>query len=99
MKMLQKTVMFCALLASLNMFALPNPASENCIRAGGRSEIRSTDRGDQYGVCVWGERGSNYSECEEWRLLRGQCQQGQCPQWSADYDRDGNFLSFCSEEL
>ncbi|WP_298951466.1 DUF333 domain-containing protein [uncultured Methylobacterium sp.] len=48
---------------------LANPASTNCARNGGRTEIRSGD-GGQTGVC----RFPDGRVCEEWALLRdGRC--------------------------
>ena len=53
---------------------MPNPASENCIKQGGKLDIRNTDAGE-VGVCVFDDG----SECEEWALMRGECQPGQAP--------------------
>lgn len=51
---------------------LANPASTNCIKQGGRLDIREDKEGGQYGVCVF----NNGSECEEWAFFRGECQKG-----------------------
>ena len=48
---------------------LANPASVNCVKQGGKSEIRQDKKGNQYRVCIF----SNGQECEEWALLRGEC--------------------------
>lgn len=49
---------------------LANPAATNCVRQGGRSEIRKNAAGGQYGVCVFFDG----RECEEWALFRdGTC--------------------------
>lgn len=45
---------------------LANPASVNCANQGGRTEIRTNAKGDQYGVCLFGDGRA----CEEWALLR-----------------------------
>ena len=50
----------------------PNPASVNCEDEGGSLEIRSNSKGE-YGVCVFPDN----SECEEWKLSRGECSKGQ----------------------
>ncbi len=50
---------------------MPNPASENCIKAGGTVDIRQGD-GGEVGYCVFADG----SECEEWALMRGECQPG-----------------------
>jgi hypothetical protein len=50
------------------VFALANPASENCVTTGGRLVIE-TAPGGQYGVCVFEDN----RQCEEWALLRGAC--------------------------
>jgi len=51
---------------------LANPASTNCIKQGGKLDIREDKDGGQYGVCVF----SNGTECEEWAFFRGECQKG-----------------------
>jgi len=47
---------------------LANPASVNCDKIGGRVDIRTDASGGQYGMCVF----SNGTECEEWKLFRGE---------------------------
>lgn len=49
--------------------ALANPASVNCIRNGGTLQIVQTAEG-QSGLCKL----PNGRQCEEWALLRGECQ-------------------------
>lgn len=46
--------------------ALANPASVNCGKQGGRTDIRTNAAGDQYGVCMFPDGRT----CEEWALLR-----------------------------
>jgi len=53
--------------------ALANPASEHCVEAGGRLEMRHGSEGE-YGVCVFDDG----SRCEEWRFFRGECRPGEC---------------------
>ncbi|MCU0664769.1 MAG: DUF333 domain-containing protein [Myxococcota bacterium] len=53
--------------------AIANPASTHCLKIGGRLEIHESPKG-QSGVCVF----SDGSRCEEWSLMRGQCQAGSC---------------------
>jgi putative hemolysin len=50
---------------------LANPASENCVKNGGRLEIRTNKLG-QYEVCLFEDN----RQCEEWALLRGDCPVG-----------------------
>lgn len=49
-----------------------NPASENCIRQGGRLRIEKMPRGDEFGVCLFEDN----RQCEEWALMRGECPVG-----------------------
>ena len=51
---------------------LPNPASQNCEKAGGQLSIETRVDGGQYGVCLFEEN----RQCEEWALLRGDCPAG-----------------------
>ncbi len=51
---------------------LANPASTNCVNKGGTLEIRQDASGGQVGYCKFPDG----SECEEWALLRGECQSG-----------------------
>lgn len=50
---------------------IANPASENCVKQGGTVDIRKEAAGE-VGYC----RFADGSECEEWALLRGECQPG-----------------------
>jgi len=51
---------------------LPNPASQNCLQKGGRLEIVKETAGE-YGLCKFPDG----TECEEWKLFRDECKQGQ----------------------
>jgi dipeptidase D len=53
--------------------AIANPASENCVKQGGTLEIREDPTaGGEVGYCKFADG----SECEEWALMRGECQPG-----------------------
>jgi putative hemolysin len=52
---------------------IANPASTHCLEVGGKLELTDGPLG-RSGVCVFADG----SRCEEWRLLRGQCRQGEC---------------------
>jgi putative hemolysin len=52
--------------------AIPNPASENCIKQGGRRSIEKTPHGGEYSVCAFEDN----HQCEEWALLRAECRAG-----------------------
>ncbi len=45
---------------------MANPASVHCQNEGGKSEIRRSVSGDEYGVCVFDDG----RQCEEWALFR-----------------------------
>ena len=47
---------------------IANPASENCVKLGGKIEIRNTTDGSEYGMCVF----ANGTTCEEWALFRNE---------------------------
>ena len=49
---------------------LPNPASVHCEEVGGSLEIRTGADGGQTGYCTLPDS----SVCEEWALLRNECQ-------------------------
>ncbi|HBM45967.1 MAG: hypothetical protein UT05_C0001G0056 [Parcubacteria group bacterium GW2011_GWF2_38_76] len=55
-----------------NQVGIANPASVYCIDQGGRSEIRTSADGSQFGVCIF----SDNSECDEWAFFRGECSKG-----------------------
>lgn len=48
---------------------LANPASEFCLKKGGKLEIRTNDSGGQFGICHLPDG----TECEEWALFKGTC--------------------------
>lgn len=48
---------------------MPNPASVKCIQDGHKLEIRTSENGGQYGVCI----NAQGKECEEWAYFRGEC--------------------------
>jgi len=48
---------------------IANPATANCELKGYRSQIRITEDGSQYGVCIFPDG----SRCEEWAFYRGEC--------------------------
>jgi len=52
---------------------MANPASVNCLKQGGRLDIRRDPGGGQVGVCVF----EDGSECGEWALFRGECRRGE----------------------
>jgi putative hemolysin len=58
--------------APANAVGLRNPASENCIKQGGKLSI--VERGDsgQYGICLFEDN----RQCEEWAMMRGDCPVG-----------------------
>jgi putative hemolysin len=51
---------------------MPNPASVHCIKENGKLEIRKGPGGGEYGMCVF----KDGSECDEWKLFRGECKPG-----------------------
>lgn len=51
---------------------LANPASANCLKAGGRLSIEKNPSGAEFGVCLFEDN----HQCEEWALLRGECPVG-----------------------
>jgi len=51
---------------------IANPASVKCIEDGYRLEIRKSEDGGEYGVCIDADGG----ECEEWKYFRGECKLG-----------------------
>ena len=52
---------------------MPNPASVHCIKEDGKLEIRKGPGGGEYGMCVF----KDGSECDEWKLFRGECKPGE----------------------
>jgi len=52
---------------------MANPASVNCGKIGGITEIKTAADGGQYGMCTF----TNGTTCEEWALFRGEgCMSG-----------------------
>ncbi|MDD4137795.1 MAG: DUF333 domain-containing protein [Methanoregula sp.] len=52
---------------------IANPASVNCGKIGGTTEIKTAADGGQYGMCTF----ANGTSCEEWALFRNEgCQSG-----------------------
>ena len=57
---------------TLDQAQLANPASEYCLKQGGKLEIRKDEQGNEQGICIFADGG----ECEEWELFRGECGAG-----------------------
>jgi putative hemolysin len=51
---------------------LANPASQNCVRQGGKLLIQKHGDGGEYGICVFEDN----RQCEEWAMMRGACPTG-----------------------
>lgn len=49
---------------------IANPASQNCVRQGGKLQLYKSKAGGEYALCVFPDG----SQCEEWALYRGECQ-------------------------
>jgi len=49
--------------------AIANPAAENCVKLGGKSEIKTQADGSQSGLCTL----PSGQVCDEWALMRGEC--------------------------
>ena len=58
--------------ATATTTTLANPASTNCVNAGGSLEIQTKEDGSQYGLCYFDDARA----CEEWSMLRGDCPVG-----------------------
>lgn len=67
--------------------ALPNPASQNCLDKGGKLEIIKETAGE-YGLCKFPDG----SECEEWKLFRNECSQGQSVKADASHPYQGSIV-------
>ena len=52
--------------------SIANPASVNCEKQGGKTQIVARGDGAQYGICVF----PGNKQCEEWALFRGDCPVG-----------------------
>ena len=50
-----------------NQTGIANPASVNCVKIGGKVDIKDSAAG-QYGMCTF----NNGTTCEEWALFRGE---------------------------
>jgi len=48
---------------------IANPASENCVKHGGKLVILKRRDGGEYGVCMF----QDDRQCEEWAMFRGEC--------------------------
>ena len=66
-----KKLLFITLISLItsNAFAMPNPASKNCVDKGGKLEIVTEKNGGQVGMCHL----PNGVVCEEFALLRNEC--------------------------
>lgn len=51
---------------------IANPASEICVKQGGKVVIEKRGDGGEYGICYFEDN----RQCEEWALLRGDCPVG-----------------------
>jgi hypothetical protein len=47
---------------------MANPASVNCGKIGGTTEIKKSADGSEYGMCTF----QNGTSCEEWALFRNE---------------------------
>lgn len=47
---------------------LANPASVNCVKVGGKTEIKKDTQGNEYGMCTF----TNGTSCDEWALFRNE---------------------------
>ena len=51
---------------------LPNPASVNCVKKGGKVVIEKRGDGGEYGICLFEDN----RQCEEWAMFRRNCPAG-----------------------
>ncbi len=51
---------------------MPNPASEFCIKKGGKLKIERDEQGNQFGICHLPDG----TVCEEWKFFKGECGPG-----------------------
>jgi putative hemolysin len=51
---------------------LPNPASVNCVKKGGKVIIEKRGDGGEYGICLFEDN----RQCEEWAMFRRNCPVG-----------------------
>lgn len=68
MRILQSFVFMVLFLFSTILFAIPNPASVNCIKQGNKLVLIQNT-----GICIFPDG----TYCEEWAFFRGQCAIGQ----------------------
>jgi putative hemolysin len=61
-------VTIAATTAAPGALGMANPASVNCGKIGGTTEIKTAADGSQYGMCTF----SNGTSCEEWALFRNE---------------------------
>jgi putative hemolysin len=59
----------CVALIGQENTKIANPASVYCEKQGNKLEIRSDEKDNQYGVCIFPDG----SECDEWKYFRGEC--------------------------
>ena len=52
--------------------SIANPASQNCLKSGGKLTIQKNDNDGEYGVCIF----DNNKQCEEWAFFRNECPKG-----------------------
>jgi len=62
---------------------MANPASVNCAKVGGIVQITKTKDGDEYGLCA---KPGGETACEEWALLREEC----------DLETNPSFAAWCT---
>ncbi|MEW5801368.1 MAG: DUF333 domain-containing protein [bacterium] len=68
---------------------MPNPAAVYCKDNGGTYEIRTDEKGGQYGMCIF----DNGCECDAWAYYRGECQPS-CSEHLDFMDRKWKLQSF-----
>jgi putative hemolysin len=91
------------LCTSLNLSAIPNPASVHCAEKGGISRSAKTKGGGSYAICQFStcdsDKNCQYSECEEWAFFRKECSKGSCEKWLVKEDAEGNIVSKCEKPV
>lgn len=55
-----------------NKMNLANPASQFCVKKGGKILMAQRCDGGEYGICIF----PNNFQCEEWAMFRGECPLG-----------------------
>jgi putative hemolysin len=71
---------------------LANPASENCIKQGGKLTIEKRGDGGEFGVCWF----QDALQCEEWALMNGDCEVG--GRKVTGYGPEGRYCSITGGE-